>query len=211
MNSEDTDTPAPPPASIKEQAIRLLARHGTIKAKITAISAPFLAQVAIIQEALAKETAPLQEELDKIRVEAERIGLTNADEIFGEHHTSVISNGQALKLSESEAVACDDEALTIKRLLKEAGKAHLTAEPDPDEKGLEHRMAAAACLRIKIELNKQYVQSMYDDYAPWFQDRGISLLPSRSVKLTDAPKERPKKAAKKAKKAADAQAMEEAA
>ena len=183
------DTPTPPP-SIKERSIQLLARYATLKAKKEAIDAPFKAQIALIQEAIAVETAPIQEEMDKIKLEAEAIGLANAAEIFGEHHSSIVASGHALKLNDSEAVACEDEASTIKRLLKEAGKAHIVIDPDEKAEGAEHRMAAAACLRIKVELNKAYIGSMFDDFADWFISRGISMEPTRTVKLTEAPKPR---------------------
>jgi len=204
--------PTPPP-SLKEQSIRLLADYSALKAKADAIKAPFQAQIAIIQGEVAKEIAPLQEQMDKIKDQAERLGLENATEIFGAHHTSVIAGTHALKLSESEAVACDDEAATIKRLLKEAGKAHIVIEPDDQGQNAEHRMAASACLRIKVELNKAYIQSMYDDYPEWFQLRGISLEPTRTVKLAEAPKPRTPKAKKdkQPKKPAAEQLEQEAA
>lgn len=188
MTAENT-APTPPP-SIKEISIQLLARYATLKAKHTAISAPFLAQIAVIQEAVSKETAPIMEEMEKIKAEAESIGLANADDIFGDKHCSVIASGHALKLSESEAVACDDEDSTIKRLLKEAGKAHIVVEPDEKQEGAEHRMAASACLRINVTLNKAYIGSMYDDFTEWFNSRGISMEPTRTVKLGEAPKAR---------------------
>lgn len=211
----NTDTTAPtPPPSIKERSIQLLARYATLKAKKDAVEAPFKAQIAIIQEAVATETTPIQIEMDAIKAEAERIGLENAAEIFGEHHTSIIASGHALKLNESEAVSCDDEPATIKRLLKEAGKAHLMIDPEVKEAGDEHRMAASACLRIKIELNKAYISSQYDDFTDWFQLRGISMEPSRTVKLGEAPKPRvaKSKTEKKGKKpAAQANPEQEAA
>lgn len=187
MNNETTPTPPP---SLKERSIQLLARYATLKAKKDAIEAPFKAQIAMIQEAVAAETTPLNLEMETIKAEAERIGLANAAEIFGNHCTSIVTSGHALKLNESEAVACDDEATTIKRLLKEAGKAHIIVEPDEKAEGAEHRMAAAACLRIKVELNKQYISSVIDDFPEWFQARGISLEPTRTVKLGEAPKPR---------------------
>lgn len=205
--------PTPPP-SLKERSIQLLARYATLKAKKDAIEAPFKAQIAIIQEAVATETTPLNLEMETIKAEAERIGLANAAEIFGEHCTSIVTSGHALKLSDSEAVACDDEATTIKRLLKEAGKAHIIADPDEKAEGAEHRMAAAACLRIKVELNKQYIGSMIDDFPEWFLARGISMEPTRTVKLGEAPKTRvpkPKKEKGTKKTAAEAQPEQEAA
>ena len=205
--------PTPPP-SLKEQSIRLLADYSALKAKRDALVAPFAAQVAIIQAEVAKETAPLDEKMEKIKAEAERIGLENTDAIFGQHHTSVIAAGYALKLSDGEAVACDNEEATIKRLLKEAGKAHIIVEPDSKEKDAEHAMAASACLRIKVELNKAYIQAMYDDFPEWFQRRGISLQPSRTVKLAEAPKPRtpkPKKEKQPKQIASQAQPEKEAA
>ena len=207
------DAPKPPP-SIKERSIQLLARYATLKAKKDAIEAPFKAQIAVIQEAVSTETTPLALEMEQIKAEAERIGLDHAAEIFGEHCISVIASGHALKLGESEAVACDDEAATIKRLLKEAGKAHLVADPDAQAEGAEHAMAAAACLRIRVELNKGYVQSMIDDFPAWFHERGISLQETRTVKLAEAPKQRvakPKTEKGKKKPAAEELAEKEAA
>ncbi|WP_395735186.1 hypothetical protein [Prosthecobacter sp.] len=212
-DAERQQAPTPPP-SIKERSVQLLARYSTLKSKKDAIEAPFKAQIAIINEAVATETTPIQLEMDAIKAEAERIGLANAAEIFGEHCTSVIASGHALKLSESEAVACDDEAATIKRLLKEAGKAHIVIDPDEKAEGAEHRMAASACLRIKVELNKAYIGSMIDDFPEWFQARGISMEPSRTVKLGEAPKPRvpkPKKEKGSKKTAAEAQPEQEAA
>lgn len=211
MNTEATPTPPP---SIKERSIQLLARYSTLKAKKDAIEAPFKAQIAIINEAVATETTPLTLEMETIKAEAERIGLANAAEIFGEHCTSIVTSGHSLKLSDSEAVACDDEATTIKRLLKEAGKAHIIIEPDEAAEGAEHRMAAAACLRINVELNKAYIKSQIDEFPEWFHARGISLEPTRTVKLTEAPKPRiakPKKEKGTKQPAAEAQPEQEAA
>lgn len=210
MNTDPT-----PPPSIKERSIQLLARYATLKAKKDAIEAPFKAQITIINEAVATETTPIHLEMETIKAEAERIGLANAAEIFGEHCTSVIASGHALKLNDSEAVSCDDEAATIKRLLKEAGKAHIIVEPDAQAEGAEHCMAASACLRIKIELNKQYISSVIDDFPEWFQSRGISMEPTRTVKLGEAPKPRVAKSktetTKKKKPAEQAQPEQEAA
>lgn len=189
MNTDPDTTPTPPP-SIKEQSIHLLAEYATLKAKQNAISAPFLAQIAIIQQAVAAETAPIQEAMDKIKDQAEALGLANAAEIFGEHRSSVTASGHTLKLSESEAVSFNDEGLTINRLLREAGKAHLIIEPEDAGKTEGDRMAAAACLRISVEVNKAYVQSMYPGFRDWFNERGIFLEPTISVKLAEAPKPR---------------------
>ena len=209
------NTDATPPPSIKERTIQLLARYSTLKAQKDAIEAPFKAQIAIINEAVATETTPIHLEMETIKAEAERIGMANAAEIFGEHCTSVIASGHALKLNDSEAVSCDDEAATIKRLLKEAGKAHIIVEPDAQAEGAEHCMAASACLRIKIELNKQYIGSVIDDFPEWFQSRGISMEPTRTVKLGEAPKPRVAKSktetTKKKKPAEQAQPEQEAA
>lgn len=213
MNTASNTTPTPPP-SIKERSIQLIARYSTLKSQKDAVEAPFKAQIAIINEAVATETTPITLEMESIKAEAERIGLANAAEIFGDHCTSIVTSGHALKLSESEAVACDDEVTTIKRLLKEAGKAHIIADPDQTEEGAEHRMAAASCLRIKVELNKKYISSMIDDFPEWFQDRGIGMAPTRTVTLGEAPKPRtakPKTEKGAKKTAAQAQPEEEAA
>ncbi len=210
----NTDTTPTPPPSIKERSIQLLARYATLKASHAAICAPFLAQIAIIQEAVSKETAPIQIEMEQIKEEAEALGLANTAEIFGEHRSSVTASGHTLKLSESEAVSFTDVDLTLKRLLREAGKAHLIIDPEDADKTEGDRMAAAACLRITIEVNKAYVQSMYPWHSDWFNERGIFLEPTLSVKLAEAPKPRVAKAKKETgtkKPAEQAQPEEEAA
>lgn len=200
------NTPPIPPPSAKERAITIMAEIATIKAVLNTEIAPYQQQVTELNALIAVATAPHQARLDALKAEAEALGLAECAAVFGETHSSLVSGPLALKLSDSEAVGCDDEETTIKRLLKEAGMAHLIIAPEDADKTEGDRMAARACLRIKFELNKAYIQSLYDAFTEWFNARGIYLEPTRSVKLTEAPKPRvvktkAEKAPKKGKKA----------
>ena len=207
------NTAPTPPTSAKERAISLMAQISTIKAALNTELAPLQQQAAEITALIAVATAPHQIKLDALKAEAEALGLAECLEVFGEHHSSLISSNLALKLNEGEAVICEDEQTTLKHLLKEAGKAHLIIDP-ADSATDADRMAASACIRIKYELNKAYIQAMYEVFPEWFNARGIFLETTRTVKLTDAPKPRaakPKKEKATKKPATDEQLNQEAA
>lgn len=217
-------TPTPPPTP-KTTATSLMAEYATTRAALASATAPLEKEIAEIQAAISVAAAPHKEKLENLKKQAEALGLSECLAIFGEDHTTFVTNGLVLKLSETDAVLCPDEEGTLKRLIKEAGKAPLLlpdAQPTdgtpeaPTQEG--DRMAARACLRIKTELNKQYISSLYEEHTEWFNARGIFMEDRRSVTLSDAPKPRavkPKKEkvakAKKAKNGQEPEQMKEAA
>lgn len=205
---QTTTPPAP-----KQQAIALMARYSTATAKYNEAIAPTLSELAILNAALATISAPYQAELEAIKQEAEKLGLEEALAVFGESTCNLIVGAHALKLTEADSVQCDDEKTIIRRLLKEAGKEALIPPAEiatvsdvatGQDDGV--RMAASACVRVRTELNKAYIQAMYEDFAPWFNARGIYLVTKASTLLTDAPKPRKKKESAKASKQEEAAA-----
>lgn len=177
-----------------------MADYAATKALIEEALAPYQtelaelkAKTALLNSAIAKATAPHHATLEALKTEAEQLGLADQLGVFGEDACRLLSCGMVLKLTESEAVFCDDEKATIKQLLKEAGKAALltpeeaAAIPGEPAKSEDGRMAASACVRIRYELNKAYIGSLYDDFAPWFNKHGIWMKPTATVTLSEAP------------------------
>lgn len=200
----------------KEQAIALMATYNTTKAALMEACAKEESEIAILTAALEKARAPLVAKMEHLKAEVEQLGQANLVAIFGPHTCQLVSNGHALKKNVGRSVVVVDEEQLIELLLQEAGQSHLlqpdaaaeapttadlAAPPQPktaEEKLAElSRIAARACLRIKVELNKEYVQSLYKAHQAWFNERGIFLHESVSVTLSAVPTKKPKAKAKK--------------
>jgi len=57
----------------------------------------------------------------------------------------------------------------------------------------ETAMACSACLRINVELDREYITRHYDEAPQWFGQYGISVVDKNSASLKPAPKPRTRK------------------
>lgn len=197
--TKDIDTTHTPDAidiidispSPREQASRLINDYARLKATLEAATAETRAQIAALTAALNQASAPHLLELDRIEHQAKTLALEHGAEIFGEDKRSLSENGFTLALKEAASVQVEDEEAAIRMLRKDA----LRGGSD------DTAMACKACLREKVELDREYITRHYDEAPSWFEQYGITVVDKLSASLKPAPKPRASKAKTKLKTA----------
>ncbi|MGV3661340.1 MAG: host-nuclease inhibitor Gam family protein [Prosthecobacter sp.] len=187
----------PPQPSPKEKAKTLLASYATKMAVLREATAPYLTQIAAIQEALGQATTVLECEIENMEAELKRLALEHGEEVFDDDTRSMIESGFILQVRGSTAIVCDDDDAAIAALLNLAETA----------KSEEARVAARACIRTKHELDREAIGKMIVGSPEWFAIFGIVLAPRESATVKAKPAPKPKAAKKTTKpkgKAADA-------
>lgn len=177
----------------REQASALLNEYATLKASLEAATAPVKAQITGLVAALNAAAAPYEEQLKRLDEQAKAMALAHGPAIFGEDRRSLTENGFTLALKESASVEVDDEEAAIRMLRKDA--ASLSVNDDT-------AMACNACLRTKVELDREYILRHYDEAPGWFEQYGIEVVDKQSASLKPAPKPRASKAKTQLKTAA---------
>lgn len=175
----------------KERALHLLAEYSAAQSTLNAATAPFEAQKAAIDAALTTATAAEKARIDALKSELEALALAHGPDIFGTGHSSLVSNGYRLLVTESEATELlQDEDAICRRLF-----ADLKAlENTEDRVGV---LALRSLLRIKLSVNKEYALANYEAAPEWFLHYGVTLTDKESASVRPAPKPKASKTAKK--------------
>lgn len=168
----------------KHRACEIVNEYARIKAALEAATANTRAEIINLTAALNAAAKPHETRLEQLEKEAKELALTHGEDIFGEDKRSLTENGYTLAVRESAAVQVDDEEAAIRMLRKDAerGGSDDTA------------MACNACLRVSIELDKEYIMRRYDEAPMWFAQYGIQVVDKQSASLKPAPKPRTPKA-----------------
>lgn len=192
----------------REEAIHLLADFATAQAALKAAVAPFEAETAQINAAIAKATAAEKARIEELEEKLKAMALKHGPEIFGEKR-GIIENGWRLGLTEVEEVEIDGDEQTVCRVvlreLKRVEKEVELNEKVQDEKRLrelsfEH-LALTSLLSVKLAINRTYVKDNAELHADWFDQFGIRVIERESASVKPAPKPRTGKARKSAKAA----------
>lgn len=188
MTTAATQTP-------KEQAITLLADYAAAQAALKAATAPYEADAARINAAIAKATAAEKTRLEEVEDKLKTLALAHSEEIFGPDRSSITENGFRLLVTPSEAVElADDEESICRRLQRD-----LSDAKEPHE-----RLALSSLLTIKLAINKRYVLDNFDKAPDWFEHYFIGIEEKRNASVKPAPKPRAARS-KKAKTAEEPQ------
>lgn len=183
--------------SPREQASQLINTYAALKAQLEAATAQTRAEIATLTAALNKAAAPHELQLKELEEQAKQLALTHGLEIFGEDKRSLTENGYTLALKHSAAVEVDDEAAAIRMLQRDAKDAELMRDWK-----VELAMACNACLRVSIQLDREYITRHYDEAPNWFEQYGLRVVDKQSASLKPAPKPRASKAKAQTKAAA---------
>ncbi|MES2597219.1 MAG: hypothetical protein V4662_17865 [Verrucomicrobiota bacterium] len=189
MKPTETTALDPVAPDFRADAIAGLARLQTLRATVKEIRSSHETNIALIEQVLANATADDVATIKKIEDALKLLAVEQSEAIFGSGST-LLQGTLALVLKTSDAVEFIGDEDDIISRLKEAAKDH----PDAGV-----RFAARACLRIKYEVNKQFILSMWEEYSEWFESFGLTVAERVSASIS----ERKEKAAKapRAKKA----------
>ncbi|MBB5033144.1 hypothetical protein [Prosthecobacter vanneervenii] len=195
-------TPNPTP---RERASQLINDYARKRAALIAVTSQTQAEITALTAALNKVASPYQLELDQLEAEAKQLALEHGDDIFADART-LIENGYCLGIRETSAVQVEDEEVAIQMLQRDVKVAETN-------KATETALACNACLRVHVELDREYIARHYDEAPAWFDQYGIKMVDKVSASLKPAPKPRAKKSTAKlaTKEAAELASMKEAA
>lgn len=169
----------------KEQAITLLAEYAAAQAALKAATAPYEAEAARINAAIAKATAAEKTRLEEVEEKLKTLALAHPEEIFGPDRSSITENGFRLLVTPSESVVLhDDEDNICRRLQRD-----LSAAQEPHE-----RLALSSLLTIKLAVNKRYALDNFDKAPDWFEHYFIGVEEKKNASVKPAPKPRASKA-----------------
>lgn len=169
--------------SPREHATQLLNDYARRKAALDAVTSSVRAEIINLTAALNQAAAPHEAELKQLEKQALALALEHGAEIFDEDKRSLTQNGLVLAVRESAAVEVDDEAQAIHTLRRDAFHAERSSERDT-------QMACNACLRVTVELDREYILRHFDDSPAWFAQYGIAVVDKKSASLKPAPKPR---------------------
>jgi len=198
------NTPTPPIIDHRSEVLKKLAELALRKTALKQILAPYQTQIASIEAACTVATAEEATAIEHLEEWLKEMALRHGVEIFGKESRSLTQGLFTLGLRDVEKVeVCGDEAEVISALQK-AAKSH------PDD---ATRLAAAACLRIKVAINKEFVRENWELFSPWFIIFGLKLVESESASIAEKKPAKPKaaKPLKKGKKGEETQDGREAA
>lgn len=188
------------PQTPKEQAITLLAEFAAAQAALKAAVAPYEADAAKINAAIATATAAEKTRLEEVEEQLKKLALEHGAQIFGTDRSSITENGFRLLVVESEAVELlDDEDNICRRLYRD-----LQAAKESHE-----RLALSSLLTIKLAVNKRYVLDNFDKAPEWFEHYHVSIEEKKNASVKPAPKPRASKPRKA--KVANDESQQEAA
>lgn len=164
--------------SPREQATQLLNDYARRKAALDAATSSVRAEITNLTAALNTAAAPHEAELKQLEKQALALALEHGAEIFDEDKRSLQQNGLVLAVRESAAVEVEDEPQAIRSLQRDA----------QGVRGSDTAMACNACLRVSVELDREYILRHFDDSPEWFAQYGIAVVDKKSASLKPAPK-----------------------
>lgn len=169
-------------AYYRTTALSMLAELQLRKHALREALAPYETQVAALQKACSDATAEECTRIENLETELKRLALLHSEEIFGDER-SIQVNLFTLGIRPSEKVEIMGDEDEVISALQRAAKQH------PD---LATRVAAEACLRVKIELNKPFIREKWDSFQDWFTIFGLKLTEQLSVAITERKPAKPK-------------------
>lgn len=131
-----------------------LAQLTTLRDKLYASAQ---ADIEAIRKAASSTLSPMEAEMKELDAQIKDLAKDHKGTLFAKART-LKHQGHAVSLRSSTAYEVDDEEEVI-GLLENMRD---TGEDDTV------RMAAAACLRVKTELDKGFVKSNWKAFGPWF-------------------------------------------
>lgn len=176
---ETTQTPAP---DYRAKALSMLAELQLKKHALREALAPYETQVAALQKACSDATAEECTRIENLETELKRLALLHSEEIFGEDR-SIQVNLFTLGIRPAEKVEIIGDEDEVISALQRAAKDHTDRST---------RLAAEACLRVKIELNKPFIREKWDAFQDWFTIFGLKLTESLSASITERKPAKPK-------------------
>lgn len=176
---ETAPTTAP---DYRTTALSMLAELQLRKHALREALAPYETQVAALQKACSDATAAECTRIENLEAELKRLALLHSEEIFGDER-SIQVNLFTLGIRPSEKVEIMGDEDEVISALQRAAKQH----PDPAT-----RVAAEACLRVKIELNKPFIREKWDAFQDWFTIFGLKLTEQLSAAITERKPAKPK-------------------
>jgi len=178
-------TPPTPTPDYRSEVLKKLADLALRKKALNQVLAPFLTEISAIEKACICATAEEATAIEHLEAWLKEMALIHSTEIFGKDAKSLTQGLYTLGLRDVEKVevcGSEDEVLAA---LQKAAKSH------PDD---ATRLAAAACLRTKVELNKSFVRENWETFAPWFTIFGLEVVESESASIAERKPAKPKQA-----------------
>lgn len=166
----------------RARAISMLAELQLRKHALRESLAPYETQVAALQKACSDATAEECTRIENLESELKRLALLYPEEIFGESR-SIQVNLFTLGIRPSEKVDFSGDEDDVISALQSAAKSH----PDPAT-----RIAAEACLRTKVELNKPFIRDKWESFQDWFTIFGLKLTEQLSAAVTERKPAKPR-------------------
>ncbi len=176
---ETTPTPAP---DYRAKALSMLAELQLKKHALREALAPYETQVAALQKACSDATAEECTRIENLEAELKRLALLYPDEIFGETKSLQV-NLFTLGIRPAEKVDFIGPEQEVISALQTAAKSH----PDPAT-----RLAAEACLRTTVELNKPFIRDKWESFQDWFTIFGLKITEQISASISERKPAKPK-------------------
>jgi len=177
------NTPTTPIIDHRSEVLKKLAELSLRKTALKQILSPYQTEIAAIEKACVAATAEEATAIEHLEDWLKEMALRHGAEIFGKEARSLTQGMFTLGLRDVEKVeVCGDEDEVISALQK-AAKSH------PDD---ATRLAAAACLRTRVEINKAFVRDNWEVFAPWFTIFGLKVVESESASIAEKKPAKPK-------------------
>jgi hypothetical protein len=171
------------PTDHRTIALQKLADLAFRRSALKQLLAPFETQIAAIQKGCTEATAADATAIEHLEEELKQMALTHGMEIFGKEARSLTHGLFMLAVRPTAKVEFAGDEEEILGVLAKAAKDH------PD---MATRLAAAACLRVKTDLNKVFVRDNWEAFAAWFTVFGLKLTESESASVVEKKPAKPR-------------------
>jgi hypothetical protein len=158
--------PSTAPLTPREQITTKLNRIAQLTTTLNEATAPFSSQIEALLAACATATQRDRDEIEQLTDEVEKLAAAHAPDLFDGKARVFQHNAHRITRSEGKAVDCDDEESVIELALD-------LAESGADD---ATKMSAAACIKTKHTIDKQWIRSKWKKHGEWFaQFLGLRL------------------------------------
>jgi len=177
------DTPPTQTMDRRSEVLKKMAELALKKAALKEVLATFETQIAAIQKAILDATVEDAAAIENLETWLKEMALRFGIEIFGKDARSVTQGALTLAVKEVDKVEVEGDEEEVIATLQKAAKSH----PDTATK-----LAAAACLRTKVTINKEFVRQNWELFGPWFIIFGLKVVESESASLAERKPAKPK-------------------